>query len=124
MKKLMFKINMAIIAMMVSVPAFAAATRGTAGGESAVCDLIDKLKGIFVVLRTLAFVGAAFYIAAWAWDFISKGKADPKDLKEKGIGLLVGFIMLFSIGVLLSFILGATNSENGIWCQSNLTSGW
>ena len=116
MKKLMNKINFAIICAMVSVPAFAA--------DNGICELILKLHGVFKILRTLAFVGAAFYIAGWAWDFISKGEAKPDDLKKKGIGLLVGFIMLFSIGVLLSFVLSASGSPDSILCKGEITSGW
>ena len=73
MKKIMNKINFAIIAMMVSVPAFAAVN------QNAICRLVDELKGVFELLRTLAFIGAAFYIASWAWGFISSGKAEIKD---------------------------------------------
>lgn len=105
MKKIMNKINFAIIAMMVSVPAFAAVN------QSAICKLVDELKGVFDLLRTLAFIGAAFYIASWAWGFISSGKAEIKDIKEKGIGLLVGFILLFSVGVLLSVLVSATGGK-------------
>ena len=105
MKKIMNKINFAIIAMMVSVPAFAAVN------QNAICRLVDELKGVFELLRTLAFIGAAFYIASWAWGFISSGKAEIKDIKEKGIGLLVGFILLFSVGVLLSVLVSATGGK-------------
>ena len=77
MKKIMNKVNFAIIAMMVSVPAFAAVN------ESAICGLMKELKGVFGLLRTLAFIGAAFYIAGWAWEFISKGEAKPDEIKKK-----------------------------------------
>lgn len=105
MKKIMNKVNFAIIAMMVSVPAFAK------GDQSAICKLVDELKDVFELLRTLAFIGAAFYIASWAWGFISSGKADIKDIKDKGIGLLVGFILLFSVGLLLSVLVSATGGK-------------
>lgn len=102
----MNKVNFAIIAMMVSVPAFAAAD------ESAICRLVDELKSVFQLLRTLAFIGAAFYIASWAWEFISK-PADAKieKIKEKGQGLLIGFILLFSVGVLLSVLVSASGGK-------------
>ena len=103
MKKIMNKINFAIIGVMASVPAFAA------GDE--MCVALQKLHGVFNLLRTLAFIGAAFYIAGWAWDFISKGKAEMKDVKEKGIGLIVGFSLLFLVGVILSFIMSATGAK-------------
>ena len=105
MKKIMNKINFAIIAMMVSVPAFAAVN------ERAICGLVKELKGVFELLRTLAFIGAAFYIAGWAWEFISKGEAKPDDIKKKGIGLLVGFILLFSIGVLLQVLVSTSGGQ-------------
>ena len=105
MKKIMNKVNFAIIAMMVSIPAFAAVN------ESAICGLMKELKGVFGLLRTLAFIGAAFYIAGWAWEFISKGEAKPDDIKKKGTGLLVGFILLFSIGVLLSVLVSTSGGK-------------
>jgi len=119
MKKIMKKINFAIIAVMASAPAWAAG----AGGANGMCDLIKSLKNVFGLLRTLAFVGAAFYIAGWAWDFISKGKAEMKDIKEKGIGLFVGFALLFMIGVVLSFLLSATG-QHAIGCQAEITGAW
>ena len=97
MKKFMNKINFAIVAAMASAPAFAA-------GSDGLCQLIYKLKDIFDLLRTLAFVGAAFYIAGWAWGYISKGEAKMDDVKNKGTGLLVGFVLLFSVGLILTFI--------------------
>lgn len=118
MKKIMNKINFAIIAVMASVPAFAAPA-----GNSGMCDLIKSLKGVFGLLRTLAFVGAAFYIAGWAWKYISSGEAKPDDLKKQGIGLLVGFSMLFMIGVILSFLLSATG-QHTIGCQDIITGAW
>ena len=107
MKKLSNKINFAIIAIMTSVPAFA----DNAANDSGLCALLDKLHGVFDILRILAFVGAAFYIAGWAWEFISGGKAEMKTVKEKGTGLLVGFILLFAIGVVLSFIMSTAGSN-------------
>ena len=74
MKKVMNKINMAIIGMMVASPAFAA-VRG-----NAICLLLNDLKGVFNMLRTFAFIGAAFMIAGWAWGYISKGEAKMDDL--------------------------------------------
>lgn len=105
MKKIMKKISFAIVGVMASAPAFAITN------ASGLCNLIQELHGVFNILRTLAFVGAAFYIAGWAWDFISKGKADPKEIKEKGVGLLVGFLLLFSIGLILSFLLSAAGGS-------------
>ena len=118
MKKIMNKINFAIIAMMVSVPAFAAPA-----ANNGMCELIKNLKGVFGLLRTLAFVGAAFYIAGWAWGYISKGEAKMEDVKKQGIGLLVGFALLFMIGAVLSFLLSATG-QHTIGCQDVITSAW
>ena len=77
MKKIMNKINFAVVAAMVSSPAFAAVN------ESGICVLMKDLRGIFKMLQTFAFIGAAFMIAGWAWGYISSGKAEIKDLKEK-----------------------------------------
>lgn len=105
MKKVMNKINFAIIGLMVASPAFAAVQ------ENAICLLLNDLKGVFNMLRTFAFIGAAFMIAGWAWGYISSGKAEIKDLKDKGTGLLVGFILLFSIGLILQFLLSASGGR-------------
>ncbi len=117
MKKIMNKINFAIIAMMVSVPAFAASA-----ANNGMCELIKNLKDVFGLLRTLAFVGAAFYIAGWAWTYISKGEAKMDDIKGKGIGLLVGFSLLFMIGAILSFLLSATG-QHTLGCLE-ITQPW
>lgn len=115
MKKIMNKINFAIIGLMVAMPAFAAGASNTDG----MCALIKRLHGVFEILRIMAFVGAAFYIAGWAWDYISKGEAKMDDIKKKGIGLLVGFSLLFIIGLILSFVLSAAG-QNAIGCKAEL----
>ena len=117
MKKVMNKINLAIIAVMVSMPAFAAPA-----ANNSMCELVKSMKGIFGILRTLAFVGAAFYIAGWAWGYISKGEAKMDDIKGKGIGLLVGFALLFMIGAILSFLLSATGMHT-LGCPE-ITQAW
>lgn len=106
MKKVMNKINFALIGLMASVPAFAAP-----GAGNDMCNALKSLSGVFNLLRTMAFIGAAFYIAGWAWGYISSGKAEMKDIKEKGQGLLVGFSLLFLVGVLLSFVMSATGAK-------------
>ena len=126
MKKIMNKINFAIIAMMVSVPAFAAGAAG--GGKDPMCELITKLQDVFKLFRTLAFVGAAFFIAGWAWDYISKAGAkeggySTEDIKKKGTGLLVGFILLFAIGFVLSFLLSASGGKL-MGCSDEIIKGW
>lgn len=105
MKKIMNKINFALIAIMASVPAFAAPA------DNGMCEALTKLHGVFNILRTLAFIGAAFYIAGWAWEFISKGEVKMDDIKKKGTGLLVGFALLFMIGVVLSFLMSASGAK-------------
>lgn len=102
----MNKINFAIIAMMVSGSAFAVTVNSNSSG---MCELIDKLYDVFKLLRSLAFVGAAFIIAGWAWGYISKagekeGSYSLEDIKKKGTSLLVGFGLFFTIGVLLTFV--------------------
>lgn len=103
--------------------ASAALAANAAGvGQNGLCDLIKQMYGVFKILRTLAFVGAAFIIAGWAWGYISK-PADFKleDLKNKGTGMLVGFVLLFGIGVVLSFFLSSTGLGL-IDCQEVITT--
>lgn len=118
MKKIMNKINFALIGLMVSAPLFAGELDATP-----FCELFNKLHSVFNILRIAAFIGAAFYIAGWAWDFISKGEAKMDDVKKKGTGLLVGFILLFMIGVLLSFVLSASGMSM-IGCGNDLVTKW
>ena len=121
MKKIMNKINFAIIAMMTAVPAFAEPD------YKPMCELIDRLKEVFKFMRTLAFVAAAFMIAGWAWTYISKaGDKDGfsvEDVKKKGIGLVVGFTLLFAIGLVMSFVLSVPGLEM-LGCKTELTKGW
>lgn len=93
------------------------AAMGMANAAGNVCLLIGEMQGVFKTLRTLAFVGAGFMIAGWAWGYISKGEAKMEDLKGKGIGLLVGFTLLFGIGVVLQFLGPITQCPN-------LIGGW
>jgi hypothetical protein len=114
MKKIMNKINFALIGLMVSVPALA--ETAASGTNNDMCNALKSLSGVFALLRTMAFIGAAFYIAGWAWGFISSGKAEMKDVKDKGIGLLVGFSLLFLVGILLSFVM-STTGQGWIGCK-------
>ena len=91
--------------------------------NSGLCDLIIQMQNVFKILRTLAFVGAAFLVAQWAWSYIKAGDVKMDDLKDKGTGLLVGFILLFAIGAVLSFVLSSTGME-AIGCKEQLLSGW
>ena len=115
MKKILNKINFALIGLMVSVPAFAAIGKLD-------CKAVSGIQDVFKLLRTMAFIGAAFYIASWAWGFISAGEAKPDDIKKRGVGLLVGFSLLFLVGILLSLLIGITG--NDIDCAKELTTGW
>ena len=78
------------------------------------CIIINNLRGVFHTIRRLAFAGAAFVLAGWAWTLITKGwgGADAKDgnnldgAKNKGIGMLIGFFLLFSLGIVMRFLPG------------------
>ncbi|MBO4700910.1 MAG: hypothetical protein J5620_04150 [Alphaproteobacteria bacterium] len=95
MKKISNYFLAASVFVMASVPAFA---------DEAVCKLITGLKPIINTLRTLAFIGAAFVLMDWAWGFIKKGEVKKDDLQDKGVGMLVGFFLLFSVGLILQFV--------------------
>lgn len=97
MKKVLF----GLIAVFAGIGAASAA--GPSGDP---CILIGSMQGVFKTLRTLAFVGAGFMIAGWAWGYITSGKAEMEDLRKKGTGLLVGFTLLFGIGIVLQFLPG------------------
>jgi hypothetical protein len=99
----MKKYGFAVLAIFIGMTA-ANAAPNAAPVTGDVCILIAGMQGVFKTLRTLAFVGAAFTIAGWAWGYISSGKAEMPDIKGKGIGLLVGFTLLFSIGIVLQFL--------------------
>ena len=79
------------------------------------CALIVGMQGIFKTLRTLAFAGAAFFIATWAWGFIMAGDVKMDDLQNKGTGLLVGFTLLFGIGMVLQFLPGISGCAGIGW---------
>ena len=115
MKKLMKRLNFAIIGVMASVPAMAAGNI-----NQALCDLAEQFGEIFSAIRLLAFVGAGVTIAGWAWGYISAGKIDAiKEVKEKGIALLIGFILLFSIGTLLSVFMNMAGDGGSLNCVEN-----
>ena len=106
MKKISNYFFAASVFVMASMPAFA---------ESPVCGLIKELKGVINILRTLAFVGAACVLMDWAWGFIQKGEVGKDDLKNKGIGMLVGFFILFGVGFVLQFV-GSTGGQEYFGC--------
>ena len=124
MKNILKKIGLAGVVVLAAGGAAMAA--GAAGGvgvnESGLCALIGQMYGVFKILRTLAFVGAAFIIAGWAWGYISKGEVKMDDLRKKGTGMLVGFVLLFGIGMVLQFFLSSAGLEL-INCQ-NVIMDW
>ncbi len=95
----MKKFTFAIVAIFAGMGMASAAP---VGGDA--CRLIEAMMPVFNTLRTLAFIGAAFCIAGWAWGYISSGKAEMKDIQGKGVALLVGFSLLFAIGIVLQFL--------------------
>lgn len=106
--------------------ASAALAANAAGGgldTSGICGLIKQMYGVFKILRTLAFVGAAFIIAGWAWGFISSGKVEMDDLRKKGTGMLVGFVLLFGIGIVLQFFMFSDTGLDLMGCEE-LIQGW
>lgn len=110
-------VTVVMIAALVPAVAAAASVGLTAGGSF--CDLVKELGGLLKTLRTLAFIGAGFLIAQWAWEFISK----PQDVKletfkQKGVGMLVGFALLFSVGAILTFFINAAGPGGSMECAS------
>ncbi len=120
MKKIMNKINFAMIAAMTAFPAIAANGGNASGGINgeAICSLVLQLAKVFKMLRVFAFVGAAFMIAGWAWGYISSGKIGDKssldELKTKGTALIVGFVLLFAIGLIFTFLIEVSNGNWGL----------
>ncbi len=127
MKKMLKKIGFAGLVILAGATVAVAAQPGAGGvgvvNNDGLCGLIIQMQGVFKILRTLAFVGAAFLVAQWAWGFIKAGDVKMDDLKDKGTGLLVGFILLFSVGAVLQFLLSSTGM-NAIGCVPELTTGW
>lgn len=113
MKKISNYFLMASVFVMANVPAFA---------DDGVCNLIKGLKPVINVLRTLAFIGAAFVLMDWAWGFIKGGKAEMKDIETKGIGMLVGFFLLFAVGLILQFV-GSNSGAEFFKCDITFLGG-
>ena len=113
MKKVMNKISFAVLGLMVSVSAWARDINidtidQSGDGTNGICELLKSLQSVFNVLRIMAFIGAAFYIAGWAWEYIKGGEAKLDDVKKKGVGLLIGFSALLLVGIVLSFVMSAS----------------
>ena len=81
----------------------AAAAASTDYGDA--CILLREMGGVFRTLRTLAFGGAAFVIASWAWGFITTpDSVKPDEVKKKVVPMLVGFVMLLGLGTIMQFL--------------------
>ena len=122
MKNIFKKLGFAGIATLAGASVALAATPSGGLDTSGLCGIITQMYDVFKILRTLAFVGAAFIIAGWAWGYISK-PADMKleDLKTKGTGMLVGFVLLFGIGVVLQFFVFSKSGLNLMGCENIIT---
>ena len=123
MKKQLKVIVFAALAAFVAVSGASAASLVE---KTNVCALIKEFQGIFGLLRTLAFLGAGFLIAGWAWGYISGGKEIKAmdEVKNKGLSMLIGFILLFGIGTFLQVISSAAGLDMmGIECPE-LFQGW
>jgi len=127
MKKFVRNVSFIAFGVMASASAFAEKSLTITGGATdGMCGLLNRLHNVFDILRIMAFIGAAFYIAGWAWDYISnagkdKGGFSVDDVKKKGIGLLVGFTLLFIIGLVLSFVMSAAGMKV-MGCSEILTN--
>ena len=83
--------------------------------DDGVCELIKSLTPVIKTLRTLAFIGVAFVLMDWAWGYIQKGEVKKDDLKDKGIGMFVGFFLLFGVGLILNFV-ASTGGQTAFGC--------
>ena len=116
MKKLLLKLNFAIVGIMATSVA-KAAEAGININANALCGLFQQFGGIFNVLRTLAFVGAAFILAGWAWGWISGGEVKLDDVEKKGIGMLVGFVVLFGVGAIVTVFMNMAGAGGSLGCD-------
>ncbi len=134
MRKLINKLNFAIIGIMTSLSAMAATTATTAttaGGAGAVnvlgtnvsgtiCELATKLNGVFKTFQILAFVGAGIMLAGWGWKLITKGdEFKTEEAQKKLVSILAGTIILFSIGTLLTVFMNMTGVGGKLQCATN-----
>lgn len=118
MKKIMNKVNFAIVSVMATM------SSSFAADYTQLCNLINRLGDLLRILRIMAFVGAGFYITLWAWEFIKAGKVEMPKIQEKGVGLLVGFVLLFAVGALLSFLIGAAAPDGALGCAQAEFAKW
>ena len=114
MKKIVRKLNFALVGLMVSVaPAMAA--------ESGMCNLVKRLGDVLTYVRLLAFIGAGFTVSKWAWDYIKAGDVGMDKVKDQGSALLIGSFMLFMVGALLSFLISAAGPGGSFDCYTELS---
>lgn len=124
MKNILKKIGFASVVVLSGAVAAVAAPAAAGVSDNGLCTLISQMYGVFEILRTLAFVGAAFIIAGWAWGYIKDGKGvDMEDLRKKGTGMLVGFILLFGIGIVLQFFFLSAAGQKMLGCPEILQWG-
>lgn len=128
MRKLINKLNFAIIGIMASLSAMAATPAATAEGSGKVsvlganvsgtiCELATKLNGVFKTFQILAFVGAGIMLAQWGAKLVSGGEEFKTDeAKKKLISMLAGTIVLFSIGTLLTVFMNMTGAGGTLDC--------
>ena len=118
MKKIMNKVNFAIVSVIATM------SSSFAADYAQLCNLINRLGELLKILRIMAFIGAGFYITLWAWDFIKAGKVEMKDVQPKGVGLLIGFVLLFAVGALLTFLIGAAAPDGALGCAQAAFAKW
>lgn len=102
-----------ITAIAAVVAAVATSAQAAPLDINAICR---EMGNVFKILRNLAFIGAAFVIAGWAWGYITSGSVklddDKGGIKQRGIALIVGFLLLSTVGVVMQ-ILGS--SCTSVW---------
>jgi drug/metabolite transporter superfamily protein YnfA len=113
MKNSLKTISFGAVAILMAGVAHAAATPDVSG----LCGLITELKNVFNILRMLAFVGAAFVIASIGWDAITKKEYKwDSDGKKHLVAMIIGFTLLFGVGIILTFLTnGKLGCAGGVW---------
>ena len=101
MRNLFKKVGFGAVAVLAAVGSAHAA----AFDMGALCNLVNELKGVFNILRILAFVGAAFVLASIGWEAIVKKEYKWAETgKQHLTAMIVGFTLLFGVGTILSFL--------------------
>jgi hypothetical protein len=111
MKKNLKVIAFAGLALLLfAVPSFATDTSAVHYKEP--CALITELGGLLNVLKVLAFLGAAFILAGQAWTWITASEFKMDDAKKRGVAMLVGFTLLFGLGLIIQFLPGTLGCQD------------